>query len=41
MSTFLYRLGRGCFGKPWPIIVGWVLVLAAVVAALVVNGVKE
>ena len=40
MSTFLYRLGRGCFGKPWPIIVGWVLVLAAVVAALVVNGVK-
>ncbi|WP_148576194.1 MMPL family transporter [Nocardioides caldifontis] len=40
MSTFLYRLGRGCYGKPWPFIVGWLLVLAGVVAALVINGVK-
>src|SRR3546814_15927468 len=40
MSTFLYRLGRGVYGKPWPFIVGWLLVLAAVVAALLVNGVK-
>ena len=40
MSTFLYRLGRGCYGRPWPVIVGWLLVLAAVAAALVVNGVK-
>lgn len=40
MSTFLYRLGRGCYGRPWPSIVGWLLVLAAVAAALVVNGVK-
>ena len=40
MSTFLYRLGRGCYGRPWPIIVGWLLVLAAVAAALVINGVK-
>ena len=40
MSTFLYRLGRGAYGRPWPFIVGWVLVLAAVVAALLVNGVK-
>ncbi|MBS44705.1 MAG: transporter [Nocardioides sp.] len=40
MSTFLYRLGRGCYGRPWPVIVGWLLVLAAVTAALVVNGVK-
>ncbi|GAB2864198.1 MMPL family transporter [Nocardioides pacificus] len=40
MSTFLYRLGRGCYGKPWPFILGWVLVLATVVAALVFNGVK-
>lgn len=40
MSTFLYRLGRGAYGRPWPVIIGWVLVLAAVVAALLVNGVK-
>ena len=40
MSTFLYRLGRAAFGRPWPFIVGWVLVLAAVVSVLVVNGVK-
>lgn len=40
MSTFLYRLGRGAYGKPWPVIIGWVLVLAAVVAALLVNGIK-
>src|SRR5690606_29435617 len=40
MSTFLYHLGRGCYGRPWPFIVGWLLVLAAVAAALVVNGVK-
>jgi putative drug exporter of the RND superfamily len=40
MSTFLYRLGRGAFGRPGPVIVGWTLVLAAVVTALLVNGVK-
>ncbi|MGO0577748.1 MMPL family transporter [Ornithinimicrobium panacihumi] len=40
MSTFLYRLGRGAYGRPWPFIIGWVLVLAAVVVALAVNGVK-
>ncbi len=40
MSTFLYRLGRGAYGRPWPFIVGWVLVLATVVAALLVNGIK-
>jgi putative drug exporter of the RND superfamily len=40
MSTLLYRLGRGAFGRPWPVIIGWALVLAAVVTALLVNGVK-
>lgn len=40
MSTFLYRLGRGIYGKPWPVILGWALVLVAVGGALVVNGVK-
>lgn len=40
MSTFLYRLGRTVYGRPWPFIIGWLLVLAAVGAALVLNGVR-
>jgi RND superfamily putative drug exporter len=40
MSTFLYRLGRTAFGRPWLLIAGWVAVLAAVVGAVVINGVS-
>ena len=40
MSTFLYRLGRTAFGRPWLFIAGWVAVLAAVVGAVAINGVN-
>ncbi|MCK5891636.1 MMPL family transporter [Aeromicrobium sp.] len=40
MSTFLYRLGRTAFGRPWLFIAGWLAVLAAVVGAVVINGVN-
>jgi RND superfamily putative drug exporter len=40
MSTFLYRLGRTAFGRPWLFIAGWVAVLAAVVGGVAINGVS-
>ncbi|MFW6205171.1 MAG: MMPL family transporter, partial [Actinomycetota bacterium] len=40
MSTLLYRLGRTAFGRPWPVLTGWALVLAGVLAALAINGVS-
>ncbi|GAA0969010.1 Membrane protein YdfJ [Nocardioides aquaticus] len=40
MSTFLYRLGRTAFGRPWLFIAGWVAVLAAVIGAVAINGVN-
>ena len=40
MSTFLYRLGRTAFGRPWLFISGWLAVLAVVVGAVVINGVS-
>lgn len=40
MSTFLYRLGRTAYGRPWLFIAGWVAVLAAVVGGMAVNGVS-
>lgn len=40
MSTFLYRLGRTAYGRPWLFIAGWVAVLAAVVGGMAINGVS-
>jgi RND superfamily putative drug exporter len=40
MSTFLYRLGRTAFGRPWLFIAGWLAALAVVVGAVAVNGVS-
>ncbi|PWN04283.1 transporter [Nocardioides silvaticus] len=40
MSTFLYRLGRTAFGRPWLFIAGWVAVLAVVVGGMAINGVS-
>ncbi len=40
MSIFLYRLGRRAYGTPWPFVVAWLLVVAAVAVALAVNGIK-
>lgn len=40
MSTFLYRLGRTAFGRPWLFIAGWLAALAVVVGAVALNGVS-
>ncbi|MGW1674892.1 MMPL family transporter [Streptomyces sp. NPDC002324] len=40
MSVLFYRLGRFAYGKPWYVIVGWLAVVAAVVALLVTSPVK-
>ncbi|MFD2170016.1 MMPL family transporter [Tumebacillus lipolyticus] len=39
MSTFLYRLGKKAYDKPWYFIVGWTLILGVVIAAISVNGI--
>ncbi|SFJ04006.1 putative drug exporter of the RND superfamily [Paenibacillus sp. UNC496MF] len=39
MSTFLYKIGRSAYDKPWAFIVGWVVILAVVLAALGANGI--
>jgi len=39
MSTFLYKLGKTAYSKPWHFIVSWILILAIVLAILGVNGI--
>jgi putative drug exporter of the RND superfamily len=38
MSTFLYKLGRKGYEKPWYFIAAWILILAVVLTFLGVNG---
>ncbi|WAU82134.1 MMPL family transporter [Streptomyces sp. Qhu-G9] len=40
MSVLLYRLGHFAYARPWYVITGWLAVMSAVVALLVVNPVK-
>ncbi|MCW1819723.1 transporter [Mycolicibacterium conceptionense] len=37
MSTYLYRLGRFAFGRPWLVIGGWLALIAVVAGLLVTN----
>ncbi|OMF26745.1 transporter [Paenibacillus sp. FSL H8-0548] len=39
MSTFLYRLGKSAYTKPWYFIVSWIAILGVVLAILGVNGI--
>ncbi|RAV06531.1 MMPL family transporter [Paenibacillus sp. YN15] len=39
MSTFLYKIGRKAYDKPWYFISAWIIVLAVVLALLGFNGV--
>lgn len=39
MSTFLYKVGKTAYGKPWPFIAAWIVILAVVLALLGVNGI--
>ncbi|MFM9331959.1 MMPL family transporter [Paenibacillus mesotrionivorans] len=39
MSTFLYKIGRKAYDKPWYFISAWIVVLAVVVSLLGINGI--
>jgi len=39
MSTFLYRLGKSAYTKPWYFIISWIAILGVVLAILGVNGI--
>lgn len=38
MSTFLYKLGKAAYSKPWYFIAGWIVILGIVIAMLGING---
>ncbi|PXY16727.1 MMPL family transporter [Prauserella flavalba] len=40
MSTLLYRVGRFAFGRPWRVLGAWLLLLAVIAVALVVQPVR-
>ncbi|WP_239619095.1 MMPL family transporter [Cohnella mopanensis] len=39
MSTFLYRLGKSAYSKPWYFITSWIVILGVVLAILGANGI--
>lgn len=39
MSTFLYRLGKSAYSKPWYFIISWIAILGVVLAMLGANGI--
>ncbi|MGO4545002.1 MMPL family transporter [Paenibacillus sp. 2TAB23] len=39
MSTFLYKLGKSAYSKPWYFIVSWIALLGIVLAILGINGI--
>ncbi|CAI6043975.1 MMPL family transporter [Cohnella sp. JJ-181] len=39
MSTFLYKVGKTAYAKPWQFIIGWVVILGVVGALLGANGI--
>ncbi|QAY65368.1 MMPL family transporter [Paenibacillus protaetiae] len=39
MSTFLYKIGKTAYSKPWPFIVSWIAILAAALVLLGINGI--
>ncbi|TVX98638.1 MMPL family transporter [Cohnella terricola] len=40
MSTFLYKLGKKAYHKPWYFIAGWIVVLSIVITMLGINGMR-
>jgi putative drug exporter of the RND superfamily len=41
MSTFLYRLGKSAYSKPWYFLTAWILILGVIGALLGVNGIQS
>lgn len=39
MSTFLYRIGKSAYSKPWAFIVSWIAILGIVLALIGINGI--
>jgi RND superfamily putative drug exporter len=39
MSTFLYKLGKSAYSRPWYFIISWIAILGVVLAILGVNGI--
>ncbi|PWW32704.1 MULTISPECIES: MMPL family transporter [Paenibacillus] len=39
MSSFLYKVGKSAYNKPWYFIVGWVAILGVVLSLLLANGI--
>ncbi|REK74220.1 MMPL family transporter [Paenibacillus paeoniae] len=39
MSTFLYKLGKSAYTKPWTFVISWIAILGVVLAILGVNGI--
>jgi RND superfamily putative drug exporter len=40
MSKFLYKIGQFSYRRPWVAIIAWLLLLAAVIVPVAVNGVS-
>lgn len=41
MSTFLYRLGKSAYSKPWYFLGTWIVILGVIGALLGVNGIQS
>lgn len=41
MSTFLYRLGKSAYSKPWYFLMAWIVILGVVGTLLGVNGIQS
>ncbi|WP_310829641.1 MMPL family transporter [Paenibacillus pedocola] len=41
MSTFLYRLGKSAYSKPWVFLAAWIIILGVVGALLGFNGIQS
>jgi RND superfamily putative drug exporter len=41
MSTFLYKLGKSAYNKPWHYLIGWIAILAIVLTLLGINGIHS
>lgn len=41
MSTFLYRLGKSAYSKPWVFLAAWIIILGVVGALLGINGIQS
>ncbi|RAP77026.1 MMPL family transporter [Paenibacillus montanisoli] len=41
MSTFLYKLGKAAYDKPWHFLLSWIIVLGIVIGMIGVNGIHS